>query len=296
MAKRFSVFFMTAVLSMIAACVNAQEPKATYHDLISKMDKIVSPVAKEKVAGLDKIFKKQLDSLEVGKGMTDGQRSAKAKELAGKFYDEVILEMSTAMVESMAKHYVALDTLEEYVNAFTAEPIASIAVKVAAVKAEVMESVGVAEALGLDIDVVEVACPDDYRKNFEKVYACLGSSNMQNKFGQNGLGTDVFKHTEELMKERILAKCVGTISPAEMEQYAAFTELPCTKAFYDGMAKAGNAVQAVLLSDGNDEAQEGVDMMIEIAACIADMPKNVQQWLDKNLPGAKFENLNLPQQ
>ena len=117
---------MAAVLSMIVACGNAQEPKATYHDLLLRMNKLSAPVVKDKIVGFEELFCNQLDSLEVGKGMTEAQRRAKAKELADKFCDEVIMDMSTAMLEPIVKRYVALDTLEEYVNALTAEPIAGI--------------------------------------------------------------------------------------------------------------------------------------------------------------------------
>lgn len=291
---------MAAVLSMIVACGNAQEPKATYHDLLLRMNKLMAPVAREKVAAFDEAFYNQLDSLEAGKGMTDAQRRAKAKELADKFCDEVLMDMTASMLEPMVKRYVALDTLEEYVNALTAEPVASIVVKMAAIKAEVEEGIGVTEALNLlagkDVEVAKVVCPADYRKNFEKVYAYIESSNSQNKLGQEMVGEDVLKRTEEFMSEKILEKCVDKISPSEMEQYAAFTELPCTKAFVDGMAKAGNDAQAALLGYEHGDAAKGKALMMEMAGAITALPQKAQQWLDKNLPGAKFEDLNMKNQ
>lgn len=289
---------MAAVLSMIVACGNAQEQKATYHDLLSRMNKLMAPVAREKVAAFDEAFYNQLDSLEAGKGMTDAQRRAKAKELADKFCDEVLMDMTASMLEPMVKRYVALDTLEEYVNALTAEPIAGIFTKImtarmADAEAQAMETMSI--MAGNEVEVPKVVCPAGYRENFEKVNAFVNSSGSQNSlFGQQMLGEDAMKRIEEYQSAKLLEKLVGTVSSSEMEQFAAFAELPCTKAYQERMAKASEVQAALLGGEEGNAAEDGPALMMEMSEAIMALPQKAQQWLDKNLPGAKYENLKMP--
>ena len=160
-------------------------------------------------------------------------------------------------------------------------------------EAQAMETMSI--MAGNEVEVPKVVCPAGYRENFEKVNAFVNSSGSQNSlFGQQMLGEDAMKRIEEYQSAKLLEKLVGTVSSSEMEQFAAFTELPCTKAYQESMAKASEVQAALLGGEEGNAAEDGPALMMEMSEAIMALPQKAQQWLDKNLPGAKYENLKMP--